>query len=100
MKQYEQEVLKKIDSGEKFYNDELRDISTVFEVDKFYDDVVKGEKRFKVINTVVELCGRFFVIKYGYKFPEFKESYWEQPVEVEKVKVEKVVILDEWKVKE
>lgn len=96
MDQYEEEVLGRIESGENFYNDELKDISNIFEVDRWYGDTIKNGERFTVINVVVKLNNRFFVIKYGYNFSKFNNIYWEQPVEVEKKKVEKIIVVNEW----
>ena len=95
MEKYEEELLKKIDSGEELTRSELCDIIFEFKVEN-----KKGENRrwSRSVRTISKIGDRYFSTNWEQGLTECQEDeYWEQPVEVEKVTYEKIIIVTEWK---
>lgn len=97
MDQYEQECVNKIVNKQKLYQDELRDIANIFIVELIPDGIIyKNNDRYFKVKNIVKLNDKFFEIDFTYKCKNFEDKRWGQPIEVEKKKVEKIIIVDEW----
>lgn len=95
MDKYDEELLKKIDSGEELNTSELYDIIFEFEVEN-----EKGENRrwLRSVRTISKIGDRYFAINWEQGLTECQENeYYEQPIEVEKVTYEKTITVTEWK---
>lgn len=93
---FEEIMVQKIDAGEKLTEKELRTV--VFETKEIERD--KGENRrwTRNVNSIVEMCGRYFCIIWEEGLTECQENeFYCQPYEVCKVTYEKTITVTEWK---
>lgn len=91
---FDEIMLRKIDSGEELTEDELKEL-TEYEIEQ-----EKGENRrwTRTITSIVELFGRFFALEWEEALTEMQENeFYSQPYEVEKVTYEKTITVTEWK---
>ena len=94
---FEEIIVKKIDSGEKLTERELRTLVFEYEVETEEGNSLRWVKS---MFTVVELCGRTFGINWFSGLTECQENEFnEQPYEVEKHEYEKVITVKEWRKK-
>ena len=92
---WEDEMLQKIDSGERLSEEELQ--SLVFEGNEV--STKKGENRrwSRTVDTVIELNGRFFMIEWDEGLTECQENeFYEQPYEVTPREYEKTITVTDW----
>ena len=95
---FESIIVKKIDTGEKLTEKELRTLSWDYEVEREY-----GENRrwTRSVYSVCKLCDRFFMVVWEQGLTESQENeYYNQPYEVELHEYEKVITVKEWRKKE
>lgn len=94
MDKYDEELLRKIDNGEKLTRSELCDVIFEYEVETEY-----GENRrwSRSVNTISEIGNRYFSIDWEEGLTECQENeYYDQPIEVEKKTYEKTITVTEW----
>lgn len=92
---FEEIMVNKIDSKEKLTEYELKTLVYNYEIES-----IKGENNrwTRDVDTVVELCGRFFMIPWQEGLTEYQEDeFYIQPYEVKQVKYQKVIDVVEWK---
>ena len=91
---FEEIIVNKIDNKEKLTRDELSEIIFSYEVDSEYGD---NRRWSRTVSTVVELCGRFFMVDWEEGLTESQENeYYNQPYEVKKHTYEKTITVTEW----
>lgn len=94
MKDFEKEMLEKIDAGEKLSESELAELCNEHSI--WYQEGDKGRWT-KSIESIVDLDGRYFSIIWECGLTEYQENeFWNQPVEVRKHTYEKIIKVTEW----
>ncbi|MDF2881542.1 MAG: hypothetical protein K0R54_2099 [Clostridiaceae bacterium] len=93
MDKYEEELLKKIDSGEKLTKSEIREVIE-YEVESSYGD---NRRWSRSVQTISKIGERFFSTVWDEGLTECQEDeYYDQPVEVQKKTYEKTITVTEW----
>ena len=93
MDKYEEELLKKIDSGEKLKKNDIREVLE-YEVESEYGD---NRRWSRSVTTISQIGDRYFSTNWDEGLTEYQENeYYEQPVEVEKNTYEKTITVTEW----
>ena len=94
MSRFEDDVLEGIDNGDIFGEDDLNKIIDEFEIHR---DDGENNRWTRNVTSIVEICGRFFSINWQEGLTENQmNSYYYQPVEVEKHEYEKTIKVVEW----
>jgi len=96
MDQYELELLKKLDAGEKLPESELRML--LYEYDEIEREYGDNRRWSRSVNSIIKLGERYFSLDWEEGLTECQENeFYSQPIEVEKVTYEKTIIVTEWK---
>lgn len=91
---FDEIMLKKIDSGEKLTEKEMRELVCGYDVATEYGD---NRRWTRSITTIIELKGRFFSIDWEEGLTECQENeFYDQPKEVRKHTYEKTITVTEW----
>jgi hypothetical protein len=91
---FDEIMLKKIDTGEKLTEKEMRELVCGYDVDTEYGD---NRRWTRSVTTIVELKGRFFSIDWEEGLTECQENeFYNQPKEVRKHTYEKTIVVTEW----
>lgn len=91
---FEEDVLEGIDSCQIFSEDDLNKIISEFEIHR---DDGENNRWTRNVTSIIEICGRFFSINWQEGLTENQmNSYYYQPVEVEKHEYEKTIKVVEW----
>lgn len=96
---FEEEMVGKIDSGEKLSEWELKNL--VYNGNEV--DIEYGEDRrwTRDMESIIKLGDRYFSIMWEQGLTECQENeFWNQPVEVEKKEYDKMIHVVEWVAKE
>lgn len=96
MKDFEKELLSKIEKGELTECEIRQLVWDCHQVDEIEGDEHRWQRE---ISTIIEIGNRFFRIDWMRGLTEYQENeYWEQPYEVEPK--EKTIVIKEWIKKE
>lgn len=88
---FEQKVL----NGEKLNEDELSYLVNEFEVETEFEE---NRRWSRSATTISEVQGRFFMTSWENGLTEYQPNeYYDQPTEVEKVTIEKTIIVTDWR---
>lgn len=94
MKDFEKEMLAKIDAGEKLDRSELAKLCYDYSI---CDEEGYEHRWVREMESIVELDGRYFSILWMRGLTEYQENEFEdQPVEVRKHTYEKTIEVTEW----
>lgn len=94
MKDFEKEMLAKINAGEKLNSSELSRLCYEYSI---YDEEGDDHRWTKEMESIVELGGRYFSILWMRGLTEYQENEFEdQPVEVKKHTYKKTIEVTEW----
>ena len=94
MKDFEKEMLAKIDAGEKLSEYELRSLCYEYSI---CDEEGDSGRWTQWIDSIIDFDGRYFMIPWQRGLTECQENeFYEQPVEVRKHTYEKTIKVTEW----
>lgn len=94
MKDFEKEMLAKIDAGEKLDENELAELCYRHSI---CDEEGDDRRWVREMESIIELDGRYFSIFWLRGLTECQEDEFEdQPVEVRKHTYEKIIEVTEW----
>lgn len=90
----EQDIVARIDAGEKLTQRELSELVWNFDI---HTTELDSGRWTQYVETIVELCGRTFCIGWHRGLTECQENeYDHQPIEVRKHVYEKTITVTEW----
>lgn len=92
----EEILVYKIDNNIELDEGEMWDLLE-FEIKKYreYGDMGRWDRS---VNSICELCNRYFELDWSQGLTEYQENYFgEQPYEVEQIEYQKTVTITEWK---
>lgn len=93
---FEEIMVRKIDTGEKLSEKELRTI--VFETKEVERNKGENQRWTRSVESIVEMHGRYFCIDWEEGLTEYQENeFFNQPYEVERNTYEKTITVTEWK---
>lgn len=92
----DEEVVKKIDGGEKLTEEEIS--SLIWDYEQVYEEEGNEHRWDREVLTVVKICNRYFAINWRRGLTEIQDNcYYEQPYEVACENITEVVTKQKWK---